>query len=330
MIGHTWSREDADLIDDFFVAFIPGYEEDIVDSAVIIDAQIGSYRRDGKLDALIALIDDVTAWTSTDREVVDALFSVVGYSGLHDGPGYRPWLLALQARLHEGRDPRVVPDHPSPPLRWQAVLQREVWWADDALSNTVGDAVLDQCEEQCQGWVHEPGGWRRQHLYADLTELGKTIGTFGFSAPLTVIDRCRVPDPARTEPVTGAVVVLDLGYDSGEITSMVAYPERPLDLSLRAAYPDLCHWYGGYFYPTPFTPMLAMKAACRSTQDPARSRVREQLGMLLHEDDDTIQRVVEACGSYLLPPDIRHWVDRTLWRLDAFEWLGPDGELIRE
>lgn len=328
-----WGTVEYELLGQFFVYFVPGFEEDIFDSAIAVDVQIVEFRRTGRLEALTALIDELSATTTTDEEVIDELRNSIGMSGLPEGTGYRAWLLALQARLHEVRaNPDAVPATPLPPTVWRANRRRASWFPDPDLQDLVADAVLDAHEEAGRHWTEDPtaSGWKRQHYYADLDDLRERIGDFGLTAPYTVIDRTTMPDPDRTEPATGAVVVLNLGYHTGQITGLAAYPERHLDQSLRTAYPDLCHWFGGFFYQGETTPVLAMDAACRSTQDPARSRVRDQLTMLLHEDDHTMYRIVEACGSYLLPDGLRHWIDRTLWRLDAYPWLGPNGETLRE
>lgn len=326
-------RSDEELLGNFWVYFQPGFEEDITDSAIAIDIQISNFRRDGRLEAVTALIDGLSEGARTEKDAVRVLDYHVGMSGLPDGTGYRAWLLAVQARLHEAlRDPAVVPDDLGSPRLFLANGHRCTWFPDPDLQNVVADAVLDMFEEQGRIWVEDPAGngWRRQHYYADLSALRATIGDIGLTAPYTEINRTTTPDPERTEPATGAVVVLNMGFHTGEISGLAAYPERSLDTALREAFPDLCHWFGGFFYQGAAPPMDEMGAACRSTQDPARSRVREQLTMLLHEDDDMMRRVVEACGSYVLPKDLRHWVDRTLWRLDAFDWLGPNGELLTE
>ena len=320
-----WGSAELDFAHPFFNAFSPGFEEDLLDPAIAIDDEIVRYRTDGKLDRLITMIDDVAAGALTDAQVVDELVYVIGSSGLPDGTGYRAWLLALQARLHEVRTaPDTLPREVGFSDFWEATHPRAAWFADDAVRDLVGDRVLDACDEQGRAWAAEPGGWRRQHFYADLGDLTGSMRTFGHTAPYVTRDGETVLDPDRTEPATGAVVVLERD-SAGTVAALVAYPERHLDPALRAAYPDLCHWFGGYLFQTPRTPLLAMEAACRSTEDPARSRVRQQLTMLLLEEDDTIRAVLEACGSYLLPRNIRHWVDRTLWRLDAFDWLSADG-----
>ena len=160
-----------------------------------------------------------------------------------------------------------------------------------------------------RAWEQDRRGWYRQHYYLDL---GRDIGE------ILVRDQ---NEPVRAR---AAVVTMLFDVETGNPVIEDAYPELGLDTEARALFPDLCHWFGGYFGQDHESPCMAIRNANQSTHEPAVSRVREQLTELLERDDAGIAHVVEACGSYVLPERMRPWVERTLWRLDAFDWANCD------
>lgn len=260
------------------------------------------------LSGALRTLDEVIDGSYTEEELDEGMLRVTRV-GLPDGPSWREYLRVLRTTLQEALDGKALMAPPIPvQSREGLTLERAGRFTDLETANDAVTEVLRAHEPEVRAWAADSGGWVRQHYFHDT---GREIGR--------IMTR---EDGGESRPATAAVVVMALDAESGNPYVVSAYPEIELDLERRRKYPDLCHWFGGWFNQDLQIAWNASQDAQLSTTDPARSRVREQLTRLLEEPDDAeLLRVLDACGSYALPKKwARVWIYRTLWRLDAFDW----------
>jgi Bacterial CdiA-CT RNAse A domain len=283
-----------------------------IDPRLAVDDAIRGPLNDGALDVVAHELDDLVRRSADESAARKALVRRLGRelqsAGPPDGTGFREWLLAVQHAAHRvlAGDASLSPEaDESDGFR----LPRASRFTDGETANTASTHVLRQNEAAFRAWASERGGWQRQHYYADL---GRAVGT--------AIHQADGDGTRARSTCTAAVVVMAVDPSSGRPFILTSYPEIGLDTAARNRFPDLCHWFGGYFGLDHEHPWSETRSANLDTRDPARSRVRSQLDDLLSLDDDTLARVVPALGSYVLPERMRSWVEATRWRLDAFAW----------
>ncbi len=236
---------------------------------------------------------------------------------------YRQIIRAALSRVREAiADPSVIP--PRGPNDDGMTLPRTSAFLDRETAERACALVIRAHYPLVRKFQAEPAslGWRALHLYADLSTEMDRVGTVMTSEP----DAGSRLDVERGEVylTSAAVVVVRRDLDTGEVYMRTAYPELPLDTAVRAHFPALCHFYGPWFGQHRDAPAHGMQDVCSSTKEPAFSQVRAELDLLLSvagDDEDELRRILEACGSYVLPVRVKHWVERTRWRLDAYDWL---------
>jgi hypothetical protein len=253
-------------------------------------------------------VDELMASSYSEDELDEIMLRVTRVR-LPDGPNWREYLRVLRSTLQEALDGKALMAPPIPvQSREGLTLERAARFTDLETAETAVTEALRAHEREVRAWASDQGGWVRQHYFHDT---GRDIGR--------VMTR---EDGGQSRPATAVVVVMAMDAESGNPYVLTSYPEVQLDVERRRQYPDLCHWFGGWFNQDHGIAWNESQDVQVSTTDPARSRVREQLTRLLEEPDDAeLLRVLEACGSYCLPKIwTRVWIYRTLWRLDAFDW----------
>ncbi|GAB2680985.1 RNase A-like domain-containing protein [Thalassiella azotivora] len=296
---------------ELWVDFLTQQEDPALDPQLVVDDAIDEVlRHDEDVAVLLAELDRLIEEAGDDEASARRACSpILGRSGRPDGPTMQEWLRVQRQVLAEalaGRAPRppVLPDFARDGLR----LPRASRFTDKQTADTAVTEVLRANEDAFRAWAAARGGWARQHYYADL---GREVGRVAL----------RKGEPTVAAPA--CVVVMEWNAETGAPVVRTAYPEVPLDPEVRRRYPDLCHWFGGWFNQDAQHPWDAIIDVNQTTTDPARSRVRDQLRQVLTiDDDDHLIDTIESCGSYALPTRMRWWVQRTLWRLDAYDWLG--------
>lgn len=304
-----------------------GAERRAVDVAVDVDDVIAELQERGRLQMAVGRLQSKLDEHRTDHALVMAVSPM---DPLPEGLTWRAWLTWLLERANvalvaPGSIPRLTAEERHPRL-WRHTRQSR--YLRDGMADRLVELVTQKHAEEIDAWIAGTHwqGWNRVHLSANLSDHVEELGgpgatAIGESAPL--VDGQL--DVERAEPVVHGVVVLNHGAVSGAYEAYEAHPEIQLDMALRQTYPDLCHWFGGFQSMHGTYPSVETYAANRSTSDPARSKVRDQLTLLLMQDDAAIHDVLVATGSYTAPsgPLARHWVDRQLWRLDAWDWSDP-------
>jgi hypothetical protein len=295
-----------------YVSFEP--ENPTIDPQLAIDTAIYeefTFTPDEALERLrtaLVILEEVIAGSFSDEELEERMTLITRVS-LPDGPNWHEYLRVLRTTLQEAIEGKALMP---PPIEIQSreglTLERAGRFTDLDTANGAVTEVLRAHEPEVRAWAADQGGWARQHYFQDT---GREIGR--------IMTR---DDGGQSRPATAVAVVMAMDPESGNPYVHTAYPEIHLDLERRSKYPDLCHWFGGWYNPEIGVAWNANQSVQLSTTDPARSRVREQLRRLLEEPDDAeLLRVLQACGSYSLPKIwTRVWIYRTLWRLDAFDW----------
>ena len=290
-----------------FITYVDTPELDpqlMIDDAIRVELTSPGY---GNLPAVAAELDELIERCS-DEETAEKVLDKWHRTGLPDGTSYLEWLRVTHGVVHEALDGRALMP---PPVEFDSrdglVLPRASRFTDLQTANMAATEALRAREHQVRAWAAEQGGWPRQHLYLDL---GREIGRV-------------VTNPDRESVAgTAVVVVMTMDDESGNPFVLTSYPEIPLDTGWRDRFPDLCHWFGGWFNQDCGNVWNTVTEVNKAVRDPARSRVREQLRDLLTLVEADMTTAVEACGSYVLPSRMRPWMVRTLWRLDAYDWLG--------
>ncbi|GAB2672271.1 RNase A-like domain-containing protein [Thalassiella azotivora] len=293
--------------------FVTIYIEPALDPQLLVDDAISHKLAIGKdlaaeLADLDRLLEDVADDEARARAVCQHVFEEWTPP---DGPSMVGWLRTQRQLIVDARDGRVTLPAPTDVREREGLrLPRASRFTDEATANAAVTEVLRANEDAFRTWAADPGGCSRQHYYADL---GREVG------------RIQYAKDTPTQPATAVTVVMARHPETGAPFVRNAYPETTLDQTVRERFPDLCHWFGAWFDQDLQDPWRTIADVNRTTTDPARSRVRDQLTDLLTTDDDAeLTAAVKALGSYALPTRMRWWVQRTLWRLDAYDWLDAD------
>jgi len=171
------------------------------------------------------------------------------------------------------------------------------------------EQVLARREEEVARWQADATGSRRLHVWADL---GRAVGTVA------------TRDPGLDVAASAVAVVLQRGAD-GEVDVLDAHPEVPLDDGMRARLPVAASVLGASFGPSmPHTDVLPWPAQRRVlTEEPADvlAHWRHDVGELLALPDAELGRALLRLGGALVPSHPRGWLERILWRADAFPWV---------
>jgi len=292
-------------------AFWPGSDEESVDPGASLEYGLWCSYGNGELETAASEIRQMLVRAPTDDAFEKEMTGLGLQVALPEGKSWRAWGEHVLVRVAEAiADPSTIEDDPvQEPFR----LPRTSRFTDLDTANTASTLVLRAHEERVRAWSEDSGGWWRLHLYADL---GKEVGV--------VLGRGADGAPAREPvPVSGAVVLLRR-EPSGQVYIATAYPEAPLDVTVRERFPDLCNVFGGYFGQDMDTVPWEMRNNLLGvTRDPARSRMRTQLADLLTLDDQQLAAAVHSLGSYVLPKQLRPWV-RRLWKgIDDYDWTAP-------
>lgn len=309
--------------------YFDGWERDYLDPAMLLDQQIARVRDDFDLEELAAEVDRMVDASPDSKAAMWQLPGFLHQTPIWDGPGdYRAVLVNARDRVKEAiADPSVIP--PRPPNDDGLTLPRVSKFADKDTAERACTLVVRRNYAQLKEFEAATTGWRSMHFYADLTtELG-TLGT------VRVNDQDAGSqlgaEPGSTLETGAVVMVMSRTPDTGEVFIETSYPELALDESVRSHFPALCHFYGPWFGQDRIAPATAMLDACTSTKEPAFSQLKAELDLLLSvvDDDNEMRRILESCGSYVLPQSVRHWVERTRWRLDAYDWLPAEPRVRR-
>lgn len=294
-----------------------GPEQHEADPALAMDRALSEIIAWGGLGELRTQVAHVLETAKDSDDVIDLLAYEVGQADFVDGP-YEDWLGLLHAidrRLAEvAKDPAVLPtDIPGHEPKRNA---RTSEFADGASVARAQDALVAANREAVEAFLRNATGWDHIALYGDVgTEIGRV--TAGGQLEHTTFPQSW----GVHTPTSHAVVVLGRA-DHGDGTYLdTAYPELPLDETVRSTYPNLCQFFTLTYHQHRSIPVNDVRWTMTELRNPAWSAVRDELSLLLHVDDDLeLRRIVEHCGSYLVPHNVRHWVDRLRWRFDAFDW----------
>ena len=289
--------------------FWPGSDAESVDAGAALEYGISSSYSYGELAAAAGEIRAMLDRAPDDDAFLQEMIGLGLQIPLPEGTSWRAWGEHVLARVEEAiGDPATIEVDA---VQERFKLPRTSRFTDRDTANTACTLVLRAHETRVRAWSADPGGWWRCHLYADL---GRQIGV--------VLGRAEDGEPAtRKVPVSGAVVLMQRRHDDGQVYIATAYPEVPLDTGIRERYPDLCHAFGGYFgQDMDTTPWGMRNKLLGSTRDPARSRMRAQLGELLTVDDQQLAAAVHSLGSYVLPVPLRPWVRRLWTGIDDYNW----------
>jgi len=166
--------------------------------------------------------------------------------------------------------------------------------------------VLGRRGDEVDRWRGEATGLDRLHVWADL---GRAVGTVS----------TRGPDLSVT--ATAVAVVLQRN-DTAEPEVLDAHPEVPLDDGLRARLPAAAAVLGGWFGPSlPHTDVLPWPAQRRllsGGSDEVLAGWRRDARALLALPDAEQGRALLRLGGAVVPSRPRGWLERMLWRMDAF------------
>lgn len=290
------------------------------DLAMSLDNTARQLAQQGLLPELTDSLDEVVNRSHDDDSARLALGDALEGIVVADGPDgcYRSLAVALRDRLRHMRDSGVWP--PASSLLESPRCQRTSTFVDDATAVRVREALVDLHEDQVGSFLSGATGSDRLALYADLSEVLGVLGsviigdepaisTFHASTDGVLVTTCAVMVMARRD---------------GEVGVVAAYPEVPLDPVVRATYPALSQFFTTTFHQRSVSSVHDVARLMRELRNPAWTAARDELTLLLHVDDEVeLRRIVENCGSYLLPAHTRHWVQCLLWRFDVFDWQ-PD------
>jgi hypothetical protein len=300
--------------------FYPYFEDGLVDPGHRLDSLARSALSTGALGLIAGDLQRLLKASPDEHTAEENLMPWLSQTGVPDGPTYREFLKGILARVRQALDdPASIPD-PGPEERTKTI-PRMTWYLTKENGDRVATDVLRAHERQLRAWAEDPGGWWRQQYY--VPDLGYQTGAF-----LSCMGQ------EYGDPVFGATVVMRRDHETGQPFIMHTYPEITMATDVRQELPDLCHLFGGYFglgCNDEGGPLTTQHNFQSSTKEPARGRVRQQLDVLLtQEDDDALRLAVEHLGGYMAPVAMRAWIQRLRWRMDAFDWsrdqTGPSGQ----
>jgi hypothetical protein len=300
-----------DTFSQYFWAY---FEDSVVDATQPLDQAVAWRLETGELPQLEAEVRQMLDDSPDESSAMANLMSLLAYTGVPDGSGYRDWLQGVHKRIFMALvDPDGFPtswpedDGRDPDRLGELTRKGEAIWE-------LANPVLDVHERQLETWGADRGGFYRQHYY--LPDIGQPSGT--------VVTHF---DSMEAIPVRGVGVVVRWDPRESQPVLEDVHAELSFDVSWRERYPDLCHVFGGYFAQK----CAHERDACMSrynfllsTTDPGRSRVREQLDELLTLDDIDLAVAVRVLGCALRFEQPRLWVERMRWAMDAYDWKDPE------
>lgn len=293
-----------------------GPEQNHVDAAVTLDRALHEIVELGHVDALLTQLDAIVAAAHDDDAALAAFGGWLNQADVLDGPDgdYVGLASAVRDRVFAvacGRE--QVPD--DLPLFERKVNARTSEFADQQSFARTQDVLVEANRAAVEAFLGDATGWDHIALYGDV---GIEVGRVTAGARL---ENTTFPQPSGVHTTTThAVVVLGRGEDGGAYLD-TSYPEHELDETVRTTYPNLCQFFTLTYHQHRSIPVNDNRWTMKELRNPAWTAVRDELTLLLHvEHDSELRRIVEHCGSYLVPHNVRHWVDRLRWRFDAFDW----------
>ncbi|NIZ89995.1 hypothetical protein [Kineococcus rubinsiae] len=174
----------------------------------------------------------------------------------------------------------------------------------------VVEEVLDLRSDDVTAWLSLPDQPRRLHVWADL---GRVLGSVTTDGPAL--------DVAAT-----AAVVVGQRREDGTLEVLDASPEVPLDDGLRSRLPVAASVLGAWFGPSSprldVRPWPAQRALLAGEPAVVLDAWRREAGELLALDDTDLRHALLRLGSAVVPAGTRGWLERLLWRMDAFPLTG--------
>ncbi len=293
-----------------------GPEQRHIDCAVTLDRSLWEIVDAGHVDALLTQFDEVLGASHDDYSALQAFGDHLNQADVLDGPDgdYLGLARALRdrvARVASGQD-----SLPSDlPMFERKVNGRLSAFKDHASFARAQDVLVEANRDAVEAFSRNASGWDHLALYGDV---GMEVGRVTAGGR---VEHTTFPQSWGVHtPTTYAVVVLARDGDGGTYLD-TSYPEYELDETVRATYPNLCQFFTLTYHQHRSIPVNDVRWTMKELRNPAWSAVRDELSLLLHVDDDLeLRRIVEHCGSYLVPHNVRHRVDRLRWRFDAFDW----------
>lgn len=302
-----------------------GPEHHQVDPAVSLDRSLREIDELGHLDALLVQFDEVIAASHDDHSALRAFGGWLDQADVLDGPDENYLGLAHALRDRVRRVAEGVESLPSDlPLFESKVNGRSSEFQDHSSFAYAQAVLVEANSEAVEAFLQNRTGWDHIALYGDVgTEIGRV--TAGERLEHTTFPQSH----GVHTPTSHAVVVLGRADDGNGTYLATAYPELPLDETVRSTHPNLCQFFTVTYHQHRSIPVNDVRWTMKELRNPAWSAVRDELSLLLHVDDDhELRRIVEHCGSYLVPHNVRHWVDRLRWRFDAFDWQPDRHEVL--
>lgn len=318
-MDHEQERAVNDLVLEFFEV------ENELDPAVLLDRRLAAAvveGRGGLLNEALAAALQLPA----DHRHYAHWFDQTGVPDGPPGPWQaraKPYLAMVADRLQQiMTGDAVIPPEPD------VVFDGQTWprvgrFISDETARTAADVVLERHAEELELMRSGESVWSRLHLHDDVSDTLGTVGT------VEVIDPPRhlgaQPTVANTVTTGNVSVIVERERPRG-LHVVAVNPDVPLDTDVRTIFPALTQYFGGFFGPTRVAllsdPYRSSFRANLGTKPEGRRFVARELDTLLMSGDDDMEvlQVVEACGSYVLPRAVRHWLDRLRWRLDAYDW----------
>lgn len=300
-----------------------GPEHHHVDAAVTLDRALHEIVELGHVDALLTQLDEVVAAAHDDDSALAAFGGWLDQADVLDGPDGDYVGLAHAVRDRVAAVASGTEQVPGDiPMFECKVDGRTSEFEDQESMARAIEVLVEANRERVEEFEAGATGWDHLALYGDI---GTLIGRVTAGRQL---EHTTFPQSAGVQtPASHAVVVLARDED-GDIHLSTAYPEHVLDETVRATYPDLCQFFTLTYHRHRSIPVNDNRWTMKELRNPAWTAVRDQLELLLHIDDDVeLRRSVEHLGSYLVPHNVRHWVDRLRWRFDAFDWQ-PDRDYV--
>ncbi|MFP5347261.1 MAG: hypothetical protein ACLGIA_09550, partial [Actinomycetes bacterium] len=170
---HT--RDDYPLFHDAFGAFVPYFQDFVLDPCQALDEGIGYRVETGQLAELEAEVRRMLDGSPDEESARENLMDLLSQTGVPEGGGYRDWLQGVHKRVLEAiRDPApFLEEAPEEDGREPARLG-EFHRKSEAAVWEVVDPVLDAHDRQFEEWMTDRGGLYRQHYY--LPDVGQQSG----------------------------------------------------------------------------------------------------------------------------------------------------------
>lgn len=299
---------------DFFVNWLDGWSDDILDTEEALELAIAGAHRHGPehLPLVAAGIREVLASSDDDWGLQRAIQDATDDALPSDVRTRRSHLTRILRRVEAGGayDEVVARGHD----HWRTTfgLPRLPDFQDIDIANDFSTQMVRLHRAFLDDWD------RRRHLYR--VHLYHDFGT----QTGTVLPR------GSDEPVPVTAVHLTMEADKADEPPVIisVAPDYAVDTAWAKRYPVLPHLFGGWFgaarFSTEQTPWVAQACYVQRTHEEGLAAVNEQLHALLADvtEDDELLVAVDALGSYLFPTALRPWLERMADRID--DWLAGD------